>query len=214
MTVKNIIFDFDGVILDSMEVKTLAFKRLFKDFPEEKVATLLEYHLRNGGMSRYEKIRYFFHSILGKPVDESVILEFAQRYSDLTRCELANPAYLIEEVVSFVRNNFGSYNMHVASGADERDLKYICDRLGLTSFFISIHGSPRSKEEIVRYIINTFGYRVSETILVGDSINDYYAALANGIAFVGYNNESLKDLDRTRYVANFEELYEIIRGEI
>ncbi|EJT2953629.1 HAD hydrolase-like protein, partial [Campylobacter coli] len=42
--IKNIIFDFDGVILDSVELKTQAFAELFKEFPKNKVQELVKYH--------------------------------------------------------------------------------------------------------------------------------------------------------------------------
>ncbi|EAI6773129.1 HAD hydrolase-like protein, partial [Campylobacter coli] len=55
--IKNIIFDFDGVILDSVELKTQAFAELFKEFPKNKVQELVKYHIQNGGISRYHKIQ-------------------------------------------------------------------------------------------------------------------------------------------------------------
>ena len=61
--IKNIILDFDGVILDSIPVKTEAFKQLFSDFSDDDVDLLIDFHLKNGGMSRYKKIEYFFKNI-------------------------------------------------------------------------------------------------------------------------------------------------------
>ena len=54
--IKAIIFDFDGVICESVNVKTIAFKKLFADYPEHQ-DRIVEYHLVNGGISRYEKLR-------------------------------------------------------------------------------------------------------------------------------------------------------------
>jgi beta-phosphoglucomutase-like phosphatase (HAD superfamily) len=55
--IETIIFDFDGVILESVTVKTEAFRELFSsepDCPDE----IVEFHKRNGGMSRYDKFRH------------------------------------------------------------------------------------------------------------------------------------------------------------
>ena len=58
--IKNIIFDFDGVVLDSVPVKTEAFIKLFQSYEKQHVDKLIEYHLKNGGKSRYLKIKYFY----------------------------------------------------------------------------------------------------------------------------------------------------------
>ena len=57
--IKNILWDFDGVILDSMEVRDWGFKEIFSSFDKSKVDLLLDYHRKNGGLSRYVKIRFF-----------------------------------------------------------------------------------------------------------------------------------------------------------
>lgn len=202
--IKNIIFDFDGVILDSVPIKTEAFRKLFMDFPEEKVMKLLEYHRENGGISRYVKIRYFFEVLLGQSISEDEVEECAKRYSALTKEELTNPKYLIADTVKFISDYSHNYTFHIASGADENDLKYICDRLGLTKYFLSIHGSPTSKSDIVRSVMEAYRYHVVETCMIGDSINDFEAANKNNILFCGYNNLDLVD-DRLIYLKNIND---------
>jgi beta-phosphoglucomutase-like phosphatase (HAD superfamily) len=51
--VQAVIFDFDGVIVESMDIKTQAFVELFRDHPEHH-ETIVRLHLENGGMSRYD----------------------------------------------------------------------------------------------------------------------------------------------------------------
>jgi HAD superfamily hydrolase (TIGR01549 family) len=191
--IKNIIFDFDGVILDSVPVKTEGFKILFENFPSNKVDQLREYHMQNGGVSRYMKIKYFFEKILNQSITKEDIQSFAQKYSELTKEELSNPKYIINDTLNFIKNNYKKYQMHIASGADENDLKHICDKLDLTKYFLSINGSPTKKNEIVKNILNLNTYNKNETILIGDSVNDYEAARENEIEFYGYNNVSLRN---------------------
>lgn len=198
--IKNIIFDFDGVILDSVPTKTKGFKKLFEDFPFDKVEELIQYHEINGGKSRYIKIKYFFNDLLNRKISEEEIFEYANKYSEITKEELTNPKYIIEDAVSFIKQNNKKYNMHIASGADENDLKYICEKLDLSQYFLSIHGSPTIKSDIVKTILEFNNYKKEETILIGDSINDYEAAKENGIEFYGYNNIVLK---KFKYINNF-----------
>lgn len=201
--IKNIIFDFDGVILNSVPTKTEGFRKLFQNFSTDAVNKLVLYHELNGGKSRYVKIKYFFNELLHKDISEQEILEYANKYSEITKEELANPKYIIEDTLNFIRRNHGKYKMHIASGADEEDLKYICEELDLIKYFLSINGSPVIKSKLVKNILEFNNYMAEETILIGDSINDYQAANENKIEFYGFNNIKLNKL--TNYIQNFKD---------
>ena len=190
--IKNIIFDFDGVILDSVPTKTEGFRKLFENYPKEKVEQLIDYHIKNGGISRFVKIKYFFKDLIAENISDAEIQNHADNYSELTKEVLTNPKYIIHDAVDFIKQNYENYNMHIASGADENDLRYICEKQELTQYFLTVNGSPIKKCEIVKNILNINNYNKNETILIGDSINDYEAANSNGIEFYGYNNIILK----------------------
>ena len=66
--IKNILFDFDGVILDSMPIREYGFRKIFENYDVALVEKLLVYHNQNGGLSRYVKIRYFFEKLLYKKI--------------------------------------------------------------------------------------------------------------------------------------------------
>lgn len=186
--IKNIIFDFDGVILDSVPIKTESYRKLFHGFPDDYVNQFVIYHELNGGISRYKKVQYFFEEFLNKKISENEILKYANKYSELTKEELSKPEYLIQDTLNFIQKNHQNYNMHIASGADENDLKHICEQLELSKYFISIHGSPTVKSDLVKNILDLHAYQKDETVLIGDSVNDFDAADVHGIEFYGYNN--------------------------
>jgi len=54
-----LIFDCDGVILDSNRLKSQAFADALLDEPPERIKAFVRYHKQHGGISRYEKFRYF-----------------------------------------------------------------------------------------------------------------------------------------------------------
>ena len=60
--IKNILFDFDGVIIDSMPIREAGFRLIFQDFDKYLVDKLIDYHNQNGGLSRYVKIDFFFNN--------------------------------------------------------------------------------------------------------------------------------------------------------
>jgi phosphoglycolate phosphatase-like HAD superfamily hydrolase len=200
--IKNILWDFDGVILDSMEVRDFGFKEIFKEFEASNVETLLEYHRLNGGLSRYVKIRYFFESILNQSITDTEVLEYATRFSEIMRKELIDPKNLIEDSVHFIKRNHTNFNFHIVSGSDQVELGFLCKELGLADYFISIEGSPTPKNTLVKDLLEKYNYKLSETCLIGDSINDYQAAQANKISFYGYNSKILKEKGKM-YINSF-----------
>lgn len=189
--IKNIIWDFDGVILDSMEVRELGFQKVLSDFPEHQVNLLLDYHNKNGGLSRYVKFRYFFQEIRGESPKEENITRLAEAYSAIMRKKLLSKDKLNKEVLEFIKKNYQFYSMHIVSGSDEKELQFLCESLSISKYFKSIYGSPTSKTENVRNLLAMYSYSRKETCLIGDSINDYDAALENKIYFLGYNNLDL-----------------------
>lgn len=191
---KTILWDFDGVILDSMSVREWGFRQIFKHYAEGPVSQLIVYHRTNGGLSRYVKIRYFYEELLGESITEEKVLEYAQAFSVLMKQELIHPKNLINDAVIFIKENFKNYNFHIVSGSDENELRFLCKALGIDSYFISIHGSPTPKTQLVNNLLKQNDYKKESTCLIGDSINDYEAATANNISFYGINNLKLIDI--------------------
>lgn len=200
--IKTIIWDFDGVILDSLAVRDYGFREIFKEFASADVERLISYHQRNGGLSRFHKITYFFDEILRKPISDDEVVGYATRFSEIMRRELSNPKYLIHDSMAFIMGHHKAMNFHIASGSEHNELNFLCQNLGIAQYFKSINGSPTPKVSLVEQILSCNTYNQKECILIGDSINDYEAARANHIAFYGYNNPTLRELGEG-YIESF-----------
>lgn len=205
--IKTILFDFDGVILDSMPIREYGFRKIFENFEDTFLDKLLDFHNANGGLSRYVKIKYFYEQLLQKSISDEDINVLAERFSSIMRNKLINKKYLIRETIDFLEENHTKYNLHIVSGSDENELRYLCKALEVEKYFTSIYGSPTHKNDLVKMILADNKYKTDETILIGDSINDYHASAANGITFYGYNNIALKNLSAL-YLENYQELYQ------
>jgi HAD superfamily hydrolase (TIGR01549 family) len=202
--IRNIIFDFDGVILDSMPIREYGFREIFKKYDIALVNLLIEYHTLNGGLSRFVKIRYFYEELLKEIINDSQIKLLANQFSEIMRIELVKSKYLIVQTVEFIQKNQNKFNFHIASGSEHNELNFLCEKLGLNEFFLTINGSPLHKNKIVENIILENNYNKDETILIGDSINDYKASVMNGIIYYGFNNLEL--MPYGNYITSFKEL--------
>lgn len=205
--IKNIIWDFDGVIINSEKVRIEGFIKSLKPYGDKsEIQKLIEYHNRNGGLSRYNKINYFFSSILNQKISNETLDNILKEFNKIMLTKLNNKNLLIKEPLNFISNQYLNINFHIASGSDETELNEICMKLDINKYFISICGSPTPKNQLVKSILMEYNYKKNETILIGDSINDFEAAKKNGIKFIGYNNELLKGITSQYYLSSFKNI--------
>jgi HAD superfamily hydrolase (TIGR01549 family) len=186
-----ILWDFDGVLMQSNEVRDRGFEIVLKSYTDHQVSQLMDFHRKNGGLSRYVKFRYFFEEILKKEITENEILELANSFSIIMKDLLVDSKLLIAETIEFIRKNYTKYKMHIVSGSDGNELRYLCKELGIDHYFLSIHGSPTPKKELIKQLLLDQNYLKKECVMIGDSINDWDAAHENGIDFLAYNNKKL-----------------------
>lgn len=121
------------------------------------------------------------------------------------RQSLSDKKYLINDTVNFIKNNYKKYNFHIVSGSEHNELNFLCQKLDLSQSFISINGSPMPKNQLIKNLLKSYNYNINQTILIGDSINDYEAASVNKIDFYGFNNENLRDKSKI-YIEDWNNL--------
>lgn len=199
---KSYIFDCDGVILKSNKIKTDAFIHTFSDFPRNDVDNLIKYHKLNGGISRYEKIKFFFEKILNKNTSSYEIKKYLQRFGDysygeLQRCDLIEGVF---NYINFLYKN--NNNLFIISGSDEDELKKIFLFKNLSKYFNSIYGSPINKYDLLKKILHNID--TDQTIFFGDSKIDYEVSSFYKIDFIYVEEDSEWLLDK-----RFEKLNKI-----
>jgi len=211
MVLKAIVLDFDGVILESVDIKTRAFRELFKNYPEH-VDDIAAYHLKNGGMSRFKKFAYIYSEILKKPLYEDEIKKLGESFSKIVLSELISCPY-VKGAQEFLKEYSNKTNLFIASGTPVDELRYITDKRNISQYFKGIYGTPLTKSEILKKIGLEFGFKNSDLIFIGDSINDYDGAKDAGVLFIArldkkmqpnpFNNLNLcaiKDFDDLKIV--------------
>lgn len=190
--IEVIFWDFDGVILDSNKVRDQGFIEVLKEFPDHDVDQLLLFHKANGGLSRYVKFRYFFEKIRNEEVSQEIIMRYAEEFSIIMKRLLIDKKLLIQETIQYIDQNYNQYAMHIVSGSDQQELRFLCHELGIDHYFRSIQGSPTPKTDIIYTLIKSNDLNKKQCVLIGDSKNDYNAAIDNGIKFVAYNNKEIE----------------------
>ncbi|SEN04634.1 Phosphoglycolate phosphatase, HAD superfamily [Nitrosospira multiformis] len=182
---RAIIFDFDGVVVESGEIKTQAFANLYQEYGEEVMVEVAKYHVLNGGMSRYQKFRYFQETLLEKPpltAEEERQLD--QRFSELV-VEAVIASAPVPGAAELIQREAGRIPLFVASGTPETELNTIVVRRGLGSYFTAVRGSPTPKQKLIADILTTHRLLPERVLMIGDALIDYQSAMVNNVAFIG-----------------------------
>lgn len=180
-----IIFDFDGVIVESGDIKTQAFAELYRAYGEQIVTEVIRYHRKNGGMSRYLKFHYFQQQLLNNPpltAEQEQALD--QRFSELV-IEAVIASQAVAGAESLLQKAAASLPLFVASGTPENELRTIVERRGLSSFFKEVRGSPLPKQILIADILANHELIPERVLMIGDAMADYQGATLNGTAFLG-----------------------------
>lgn len=178
---RALVFDCDGVILNSNKVKTEAFYRAALPFGEHAAKSLVEYHVANGGISRYKKFNYFLERIIGQGSEEQLnkLLESYANYVKvgLLSCEIASG---LEDL----RTKTPESKWFIVSGGDQNELREVFSTRGISKYFDGgVFGSPDAKEFILAREIGTQNISLPGLFL-GDSKYDYVAAQSAQLDFV------------------------------
>lgn len=183
MTPVALFFDFDGVLADSVSVKTRAFARLFEPHGPDVVSRVVEHHLHNGGMNRFDKFRHYYREFLGLPLDDAGMDALCARFA----------ALVVEEVVAAPEiPGAGAFldacrgiPCFVISGTPEAEIREICRRRGLSAHFQEICGAPEGKVAHLGRLLDRHGFAPSGCRFFGDAGSDHEAACRHGVPFVG-----------------------------
>ncbi|WP_394809254.1 HAD family hydrolase [Nitrosomonas sp.] len=180
-----IIFDFDGVVVESGKIKTQAFAELYRPYGEDIVAAVVQFHNQNGGMSRYRKFRHFQEHFLNKPpLTEAEEKQLDIRFSELV-VEAVIAAEAVPGAVELIHQQSGKIPLFVASGTPETELKVIVERRGLTPYFTEVRGAPALKPTIIAEILSAHALSPESVLMIGDAMADLEGAQANNTAFLG-----------------------------
>ncbi|MFC1840467.1 HAD family hydrolase [Thermodesulfobacteriota bacterium] len=178
-----IVFDCDGVILDSNKIKTDAFRFVLQNEPNEIVEKFIEYHKTNGGISRYVKFEYFMKNL--KPDNKPVMSaeKYVKAYSDRVKDQLINCS-LIPGVRSILEIfNEMKIPCAVNSGGDQEEIREVFAERNLDHFFIEILGSPATKSENLGYLSHN-SILSNPSLFIGDALSDYLNAQNYGMDFI------------------------------
>ncbi|MEO8172116.1 MAG: HAD hydrolase-like protein [Sediminibacterium sp.] len=182
-SIRLVIFDFDGVIVESNNIKDTVFEEIFSRYPL-CFENAMQYHRDNVSVSRYQKFDHLLE-LMGEPGNTVVKEQLLNDFSSLTLKKMhsvsfVNGARLILEKLQ------GRFPLYLASVTPIEDLEMILADLKIRSYFKDIYGCPPwTKPNAIKDILQKENAAPQNVVLIGDSYGDQRAAHETGIHFIG-----------------------------
>ena len=150
---KTIIFDCDGVVLNSNYIKAQCFYDSVSNYGEEFAKTFKNYHCKVGGVSRIKKFEYFVDNIL--PRSKKIILnrknltnKLVIKYESLLKNKIYNAE--VSPHINILKQESKYTNWMMISGADHKELNEILEHKKLKIILIWGLWEPFYKKEIIK----------------------------------------------------------------
>lgn len=207
MKIKNIFFDFDGVIAESVSAKTDAFREMYTKYGETIAKEVVEYHINHGGVSRFEKFKYWEKKFFNKEISEERMNILAKQFSDLVLDKVIGSAE-VPGAKGFIKKYSKELNFWIITGTPTSEIEVIARERGLTSCFIGIHGSPKNKRYWTEYLLKKHNLKREETLFLGDATTDHDAAVFSKLHFALRENDENKAIFKDYKGNRFKDFFE------
>tara|TARA_B110000116_G_C16763635_1_gene549718 strand:+ start:36 stop:737 length:702 start_codon:yes stop_codon:yes gene_type:complete len=195
---KVLVFDFDGVLADSVEVKTEAFAQIYSEYGEDVINNVIDHHRENGGMSRFEKFKFYHKEFLNKVLSEKELIKMANKFSGLVVKKVIDSKE-IPQASKFLKQQFNTEKViAINSATPEEEIKTIVRSRSIDKYFSVVLGSPSSKEENLRSILKILKVDKDEAIFFGDASSDLEASELVEIDFIGIGSNLIDKLNGSK----------------
>jgi phosphoglycolate phosphatase-like HAD superfamily hydrolase len=181
-SLRALVLDFDGVLVESEGLKTKIFEQLFARYPEH-AQTMWAFHQANIAASRYEKFEHLAY-LLNVADKKKFVGALAVEFSDQSIGQTAACPEVLGASV-FLSEFAPRLPLYLASITPESDLLKILERRQWRSFFVDVYGyPPRPKAQAVARAV-TQAKTKEAVALIGDSPSDWRVAQEGGVEFIG-----------------------------
>lgn len=181
-----VVFDFDGVLVESTTLKTNVFREVVKDYSINEQEAFITYHKLHGGVSRWDKFNYFLKEIV-KVSDDEVLKVTSKKLAD-------NFTALLSEKLQTLGLTVGSMELlqelkslnkpcFIVSGGAQTEVISVCERNKIDHYFKTILGSPKNKQENLTFLKDSNELK-GVGLFIGDSYTDFKSAKDFGMHFI------------------------------
>jgi len=193
----TLFWDFDGVIKDSVAVKSDAFESLFTPFGAEVATRVRVHHEQYGGMSRYEKLPLYLRWA-GRDGSEAEVAHYCELFSAAVLQKVIDSPW-VPGAREYLRANHARQFFVLVTGTPRAEMEEILMALDLAAYFREVHGAPASKRDVIESVLARSNCSRADALMIGDSASDYAAAKAAGVEFLLRRTDLNRNLQQQHF---------------
>ncbi|KRP36592.1 MAG: hypothetical protein ABS34_06675 [Opitutaceae bacterium BACL24 MAG-120322-bin51] len=185
-----VIFDCDGVLLDTMAAKIEAFRSWVPEAHAELSEPFMAMVMAGFGKSRTHHIEHFYRELLQINPDAAFLDAEVARFTNICEPRCASAQWRLGSR-EFVQACYAAeIPRYVLSGVPQVPLEEMLASAGGTELFDVIIGSPPGKPESMARILAETDTPAHRTLFIGDANADHVAALHVGAHFVYFPSQA------------------------
>jgi len=205
---KVIFWDFDGVIKDSVAVKSDAYEQLFKTFRGDVSNKVKLHHEANGGMSRFDKFPLYL-KWAGEEPSQKLVDQYSKKFSNLVKQKVIDSAW-VPGVIEYIEKNAQEQKFFIVTATPQLEIEEILDSLDIRKNFLKIIGAPTPKENAIRQLlVGCPNVELHQTVMIGDASSDHKAAELNQVPFILRRTDLNHELQRTLDCQMINDFYDL-----
>ena len=182
--IRCVVFDFDGTLVQSNQIKRSAFLEVAEGFPGGRA--VMERILRDSeGRDRYWVFGQFADAMPGS----LVAAELAASYTGICRERIAQAPEVDGASASLERLRSDGMRLFLSSATPRGPLLEVVGLRRMDGYFEAIHGAPESKLANLQSIRSRVGCGPQEMAVVGDGESDCSSAHGLGCHFVAVQSD-------------------------
>ena len=186
--IKCVVFDFDGTLIESNEIKRRTFYEVTKNLVDADILLDKILSYPDSG-DRYD---IFDTLIIELKLVREVFVsasKLSDSYTKICEYEISRAPEIKGAVKTIKELRSLGVKIFISSATPEITLQKIIDMRGWKDMINMALGSPDSKIDHLQTILTKNKYSISEVVYVGDSEIDRDAALLVGCRFVGIGKD-------------------------
>jgi len=169
---KAIVFDFDGVIVESNLIKRELFFEIWDELRNDKIID----DVLSAEGSRYEVIEQIYLKVVPFNLQLKLSLEdYILKYTFLAQ-ERIGSLEINHEMEKIFKKYYKDKLLFVNSATPTKTLNIICDMLGIKKYFIGIFGLDKSKIGNFNDIFVKYNLSAKDILFYGDMQSDQNVA--------------------------------------
>ncbi len=172
---KAIVFDVDGVVIDSTATKMSAFRDVLSRYIDEP--EIMEAMIAKG-LNR----KFLAQKVSEKYSDVSAVNIIAEINHELAEFEVDSSYDSISDTIQYIEKFHPDFVFFTNTAMHKKSVVELFEKLGITQYFMELLSyDDGTKRENIEYIIQVYNLKPEDIVFIDDNIHNIESVTPTGV---------------------------------